>query len=112
MIVGVGTDIIEVSRVSLTKAFIERILTPEEQTHLEQISQDARKLEFLAGRFAAKEALMKALGTGIGQSSFQDFNIVPTPSGQPHCELPGMNVFLSISHDGGFAVAFAVLELV
>lgn len=112
MIVGVGTDIVEVSRVSLTKAFIERILTPEEQTHLEKISQDARKLEFLAGRFAAKEALMKALGTGIGQSSFQDFNIVPTSSGQPQCELPGMNVFLSISHDGGFALAFAVLELV
>lgn len=112
MIIGVGTDILEIGRVSLNKAFIERILTPAEQTLLEQISQDARKLEFLAGRFAAKEALMKALGTGIGKSSFQDFNILPTPSGQPHCELPGINVFLSISHDGGFVVAMAVLERV
>jgi holo-[acyl-carrier protein] synthase len=112
MIIGVGTDILEIGRVSLTKAFIERILTPAEQTLLEQIAQDARKLEFLAGRFAAKEALMKALGTGIGKSSFQDFNILPAPSGQPHCDLPGINVFLSISHDGGFAIAMAVLERV
>jgi holo-[acyl-carrier protein] synthase len=112
MIVGVGTDILQISRVSLTKAFIERILTPQEQTLLEGIKQDARKIEFLAGRFAAKEALMKALGTGIGASSFQDFTILPTSTGQPHCELPGLKVLLSISHDGGFALAFAVLERV
>jgi holo-[acyl-carrier protein] synthase len=112
MIVGVGTDIVQTNRISLTKAFVERILTPQERILLEEMKQDARKIEFLAGRYAAKEAIMKALGTGIGASSFQDFSILPTPSGQPHCELPGVKVFLSISHDGGFAVAFAVLERV
>jgi holo-[acyl-carrier protein] synthase len=112
MIVGVGTDIIEIHRIKTTKAFVERILTPLEQELFYGLSSDARKQEFLAGRFAAKEALMKALGTGIGLSSFQDFTIELTTNGQPGCLIPGLKVHLSISHDGGFAVAMAVIERV
>jgi holo-[acyl-carrier protein] synthase len=110
MIKGIGTDVVEIQRLSLTPAFVERILTLDEQALLASFTADARKLAFLAGRFAAKEALMKALGTGIGTYGFQDFNIVPNALGQPTCLLAGHIVHLSISHDAGVAMAFVVLE--
>lgn len=110
MIKGIGTDIISIQRISLEDAFVRRILTTSEIKLLESLSSTQRKQEFLAGRFAAKEALMKALGTGIGTSSFHDFTILPDELGQPHCDLEGYRVHLSISHDAGFAIAFAVIE--
>jgi holo-[acyl-carrier protein] synthase len=110
MIKGIGTDVVAIERISLEDAFVKRILTTEEQQLFFNITNTERRQEFLAGRFAAKEALMKALGTGIGRSSFQDFVILPNELGQPHCHIPGVQVHLSISHDAGVAVAFAVLE--
>ena len=110
MIKGVGTDIISIQRISLEDNFVARILTPEEIVLLNSMNSHDRQQEFLAGRFAAKEALMKALGTGIGESSFQDFTILPDAKGQPQCEIKGYSVHLSISHDAGIAMAFAVIE--
>jgi holo-[acyl-carrier protein] synthase len=110
MIKGIGTDIVAIDRISLEDAFVKRILTTKEIQLFEEMTNKTRKQEFLAGRFAAKEALMKALGTGIGSSSFQDFTILPDALGQPRCELAGYTVHLSISHDAGVAIAFAVIE--
>ncbi len=110
MIKGIGTDVVAINRISLEDAFVKRILTTKEIQLITEMTNQTRKQEFLAGRFAAKEALMKALGTGIGPSSFQDFTILPDALGQPFCELPGYIVHLSIAHDAGVAIAFAVIE--
>ena len=110
MIKGIGTDVVAIERITLEEAFVKRILTTEEQQLFFDITNTERRQDFLAGRFAAKEALMKALGTGIGRSSFQDFNIIPNEYGQPLCTIPGVQVHLSISHDAGVAVAVAVIE--
>lgn len=110
MIQGIGTDIVSIQRISLEDAFVRRILTTKEIELFDSLASNERKQEFLAGRFAAKEALMKALGTGIGSSSFQDFTILAGELGQPQCQIEGYRVHVSISHDAGIAIAFAVIE--
>jgi holo-[acyl-carrier protein] synthase len=110
MIKGIGTDIISIQRISLDDHFVSRILTSDEIVLFNAMKSTERQQEFLAGRFAAKEAIMKAIGTGIGESSFQDFTILPDAKGQPQCTITGYLVHLSISHDAGMAVAFAVVE--
>lgn len=79
MIFGIGIDIVELHRIenmlSRQTRFPQRILTEAEYARFTQLS-DKRKIEFLAGRFAAKEAFSKAYGTGIGKElSFQDIEI-------------------------------------
>ncbi len=85
MIVGIGLDLIEIERiehaVSNNERFVERILTPNERERYVQLSTK-RKIEFLAGRFAAKEAYAKARGTGIGKLSWQHIEI-KSENGRP-----------------------------
>jgi len=113
----IGTDIIQISRIetSLEKfgdKFIARFLTPEEQTHL------PNKPESLAGYWAAKEAIAKALGCGIGRElAFHDITISKNPKGAPRFSLSAKaqtrflikSQSLSISHDGGFAIAVVAI---
>ena len=86
MIFGIGTDVVEVARMdaSITKfglAFAERILSVEE---LDSFSQSNQKAQFLAKRFAAKEAFSKALGTGLrAPATFQNISITPDALGKP-----------------------------
>jgi holo-[acyl-carrier protein] synthase len=124
MVLGVGTDIIEVSRVReawlrFGARFMERILRP---TEIEYCSRQADPGPFLAVRFSAKEAVSKAFGTGIGaQLGWQDMEIVRLPSGQPTVVLHGeglrlmeqrggRHVHVSLSHTAAYATAMAVLE--
>jgi len=115
VIVGVGTDIVEIARIeqslARTPTLRERLFTPGEA---------ALSLESLAARFAAKEALAKALGAP-GGLFWQDAEVVVGEDGSPRFELRGTvaaraaevgvdRVHLSLSHDGGLAVAFVVLE--
>ncbi|WP_031406041.1 holo-ACP synthase [Geobacillus vulcani] len=118
MIVGIGIDIIELGRVrsllERSKKFPDRILTPREKRQFDQLPP-TRQAEFLAGRFAAKEAYAKALGTGIGgHLSFQDIEIVSDASGKPsvvvRCGSEGDIVHLSISHSRDYAVAQVIIE--
>jgi holo-[acyl-carrier protein] synthase len=109
VIVGVGTDLVEVGRLETalerTPSLRERLFTPREA---------GLPVESLAARFAAKEALTKALGAPPGLS-WQDVEVVDTP---PRLEVRGevarlvgdARLHLSLSHDGGFALAFVVLE--
>ncbi|MFD0868620.1 4'-phosphopantetheinyl transferase [Chlamydia abortus] len=125
MIIGVGTDIIEIARVRKLMEepsgprFVERVLTPDERKLAEQ--RQARLHEYVAGRFAAKEAVAKALGCGIGrQVGFQDIGVLPDSNGQPQCRLSeasltrlglaNIQIHLSISHSETMATAFAVIE--
>ena len=124
MILGIGIDIIEVARIaaSLEKfghRFGKRILSPDEIAYC---LSHRRPAPFVAARFAAKEAISKAFGTGIGvQLGWQDMEIAHKDSGEPYVILHGKgkklfdarrakNIFVSISHTREYAAVMAVLE--
>jgi holo-[acyl-carrier protein] synthase len=115
MISGTGIDIVELDRIKAIierqPKFIQRILTENEQLIFENLSSQ-RKIEFLAGRFAAKEAYAKANGTGIGtELSFLDIEIQSDPKGKPYIALPIIEgVHLSISHSREYAIAQVIME--
>jgi holo-[acyl-carrier protein] synthase len=115
MISGIGIDIVELDRIKSIierqPKFIQRILTKNEQLMFEKLASQ-RKIEFLAGRFAAKEAFAKANGTGIGtELSFLDIEIQKDPKGKPYISLPLLQgVHLSISHSRDYAVAQVIIE--
>jgi holo-[acyl-carrier protein] synthase len=114
MIKGIGIDIIELSRIEalLTRQMklIDRILTPMEKDRFETLSS-RRQVEFLAGRFAVKEAFSKAMGTGIGKElSFLDIEIANDPFGKPFIVKPEIHAHISISHSRDYAVAQVIIE--
>lgn len=117
MIKGIGIDLVELERVkkSLEKnnRLVNRILTTQEQAAYQQLGGLTRRAEFLAGRFAAKEAFAKATGTGIGKLSFQDIEVKNIESGAPTLFVQGYeryNLFLSITHSKDYAVAQVIIE--
>ena len=92
----VGIDMVRISRmediISKEKdSFIDRVLTPGEREYVFSASSRQRQAEHLAGRFAAKEAASKALGTGVMSDgvAFTDFEIIPSVSGAPELCLRG-----------------------
>ncbi|RYL87815.1 holo-[acyl-carrier-protein] synthase [Sporolactobacillus sp. THM7-4] len=117
MITGIGIDLIELNRIEKhiqDDAFINRVLTPAERKLFYPLGSK-RKIEFLAGRFSAKEAYAKAKGTGLGASlSFQDMSIINDSHGKPVLmdkTLTEMTVVhLSITHTDCTAAAVAVIE--
>ncbi|MGX5679352.1 holo-ACP synthase [Bacillus toyonensis] len=115
MIVGIGIDIIELNRIEKMLdgklKFMERILTESERNVAMEL-KGGRLTEFVAGRFAAKEAYSKAVGTGIGKEvSFLDIEVKNDDRGKPLLIANTEHiVHLSISHSKEFAVAQVVLE--
>ena len=93
MIVAHGIDIVETARLKRSieehgEHFLERVFTPAERAYCE--AGKKRKFEHYAGRFAAKEAVLKVLGTGWrGGIAWTDIEVVKTPAGQPHVRLTG-----------------------
>lgn len=116
MIHGIGIDLVELERIQeilgRQPEFPKRILTSSEYQHFLKLSNH-RQIEFLAGRFAAKEAFSKAMGTGIGQeTSFQDIEILPNEKNKPIAKTPLFSgeVHVSISHSDTYAIAEVLLE--
>lgn len=124
MIVGVGTDIVEVERIAKLlerhqTAFAKRVLSEVELLELEKQTFPVR---FLAKRWALKEAVSKALGTGFTQGvSFQDMTIAHTTAGKPILQLQNSTLkiadalgithwSISVSDEKNNAVAFVVAE--
>lgn len=124
MVVGTGVDVIEVARIKAAverfgNRFLTRVFTPEEITYC--ISK-LNSAERLAARFAAKEAGMKAIGTGLRHGvSWHDLEVVREPGGRPNLRLTGkaaefsaglgcVRVHLSLSHTADQAIAFVILE--
>lgn len=109
MIAGIGVDIVEVARIERAMQdprFLERILTPgERQTELTPLR--------VAGRWAVKEAVAKALSISL---SWQDVEILNDDLGKPHATIVGLppftRVLVSISHEKGHAVGMAIVEQV
>lgn len=117
MIVGIGLDLTDIDRIEQAcqkrETFPERVLTPKELDLYQQMRR-SRKTEFLAGRYAAKEAFSKALGTGIGKMGFHDIEILPDQKGRPvvtRSPFKG-NVLISITHTNTVAAAQVILEQV
>ena len=115
MIKGIGIDLIELNRikkaVERNSSFSERILTESELVEYRLLNGN-RSVEFLAGRFAAKEAYAKARGTGIGKLSWHDIAVKKTPGGAPYIETSNEDeqIHISISHTRQHAVAQIIIE--
>ena len=116
MIYGIGCDIVDIHRFEKyvdDKKRLEKLYTENELNEFYKITNKRRKMEFLAGRFAAKEAYAKALGTGIGQHiSFQDIEVLNDATGKPIlvCERYSHQTWISITHTSHDAYAVVVLE--
>ena len=124
MIVGTGVDIAEVARIRAAverfgERFLNRVFTPEEVRYCTSRQNTAERL---AARFAAKEAGMKAVGTGWRHGvSWRDLEVVRQPGGRPALRLSGKlaefaarlgckQMHLSLSHTAEQAIAFVILE--
>ncbi len=117
MILGVGLDICQISQMAEAirhPRFLERVFSEEERAYLE--SKGSQAAQSAAGMYAAKEAFLKARGTGIDSLGLSQIEIVHHPGGQPYYRLHGIYgnalaaAHLSISHDGGVAAAVCILE--
>jgi len=124
-IIGHGIDLVEIARIDHMLAehgeqFLARVFTPHEQAAADGLGK--RKVERLAARFAAKEATLKAIGTGLrSRMCWTDIEVMTLPSGAPSLRVSGEVArvsrqqgiggwSISLSHAGGFAVA-SVLAL-
>ena len=121
-----GTDIVELSRIdkAIVKqgdAFVNRVFTSGEQEYCNGL-KGSRRIESYGARFAAKEAASKALGTGVMTKGIvmTDIEVLRDDNGTPHLVLHGeadklarklgvSDISLSLSHDGGYAVAFCCM---
>ncbi len=123
MIFGIGTDVVQVDRIARSverfgERFARRILMPEE---FELYALQKRKIRYLAMRFAAKEAVVKAMGTGFAHGMWvRDVGVIPDRRGKPEIVYSGrgrklcseMGIgdgFVTLSDEAGLVVAVAVL---
>lgn len=122
MILGIGIDIVDIHEIEESlheEGFKRRVFTVAEIDSVERYRNQA---EHLAGKFAVKEAFMKAIGAGLGQSvSFTEIETLNNQAGKPHVTISGeakrrfdnshaKEIHLSISHASGVAVAVVILE--
>ena len=124
MVVGLGLDIAESDRIEAAinrhgAPFLERLFTPAEVSYCDR---HKNRFERYAARFAAKEAAMKALGTGWSRGvRWRDIEVAREPSGKPTLRLAGAareiahglgvkNISLSITHSGNLALAQVIFE--
>lgn len=122
MIVGIGCDIIEIERIARAikrESFIQRVFTAKEAAYCQSRGQQAAAS--FAARFAAKEAVLKALGTGLREGSLQEITVANDALGKPLVQLSGhfaalsrqlgvKNIQISLSHSRDFAVAYVIME--
>ena len=120
--IGVGLDVVDIERfrraVSRTPSLVDRLLTPAERAYCEQARDPTERY---AVRFAAKEAVMKALGVGLGAFDWHHVEVVRSGSGQPSLLLTEQAAalaaargvtgwHLSLSHSGTVAQAIAIAD--
>ena len=122
LILGTGTDIVEVGRIRKALAnsrFIERVYTEAERNYCD--GRGSQRAESYAARFSGKEAILKAFGTGLRGGSLLELEILPDELGCPQVRLSGYSaglaaehkvtkVWLSLSHTREYATAQCVME--
>lgn len=115
MIIGHGIDLQDIAAIERAMEkrprFVKKVLTKKEEDLFVQL-KGRRQVEFLAGRWATKEAFSKALGTGIGKIGFQDIEILIDEKGAPQVTVSPVTAkaWVSISHSAGFVQASVILE--
>ena len=101
---SIGIDIVYMPRFENKETLAKRILSPSEYAIYEKRSD---KVKFISGRFAAKEAFLKAVRGGFGQIAFSNISVLYDDLGVPYLEYGNRRYDVSISHDGEYAVAIA-----
>ena len=115
MIKGHGIDIESIAAIEnayhKNTRFAEKVLTNAEKERFEELS-GKRKMEYLTGRWSAKEAFSKAMGTGIGPVGFQDLELLNDSKGAPYFSKSPFSgeVWVSISHKGDLVSTSVILE--
>lgn len=121
MIKGLGNDIIEINRIEKAivrygQKFLDRLFSKQEQAYC---LKHQKSFRHFAGRFAAKEAIVKALGTGFsGEITWLDIEVINDSLGKPVVHFskklqsiyPGTEVLISISHGHDYATAVAIIQ--
>ena len=116
MIKGIGVDLVDLKRLEkiADERFIGRILHHQEKAIFDAMSNKSAKLAFLGGRFAAKEAIFKAIGTGKGDTNYRDFAILKNNNGSPYVQSDLISVdevfHISITHTDDHAIAYVMIE--
>ena len=122
MIKGIGCDVIEIDRVSKAIArasFVERVFTPDEVAYCQ--SRGKQAAASFAARFAAKEAVLKALGTGLRGGELKEIEVWSDELGKPNIRLHGYHleiahkqgvehIHLSLTHGRDVAMAYVIME--
>lgn len=116
MILGIGIDLVDLKRIEklASQRFINRILSVEEKEVYDQITSDKMKLSYLGGRFAAKEAIFKAIASGPGKTNYVDFSVLNHENGSPFIKTDFFKhqeiIHISITHTDEQAIAYVVIE--
>ncbi len=108
---NVGIDIVENARVRrfiASEAFVKKVLSPQEKERFDSFS-DERKVQFLSGRFAAKEAIIKCLSYEE-VPNMADLDIINDEKGRPVISYKDYDIVVSISHEKNYSTAIAVLR--
>ena len=122
MILGISSDIIHIPRVAraiVNERFLQRVYTARERAYAE--SRGKGRAASLAARFAGKEAVLKAFGTGLRDGQLTDVEILADVLGAPKVHLGGyfaaraaemgvINAWITLSHERDYAIAYCVLE--
>ena len=120
MIRGIGIDLVELESLKelVSPKFINRILSEEEKKIYDNLVSEDAKIVFLGGRYAAKEALFKAVKTGKGSTTHSEFSILNDQDGAPCIKTnyftdilkEDIIIHVTLSHTDNFAIAYVVLE--
>ena len=115
MILGVGIDLVEIEKVKkiYNEKFVNRILSEKEKVIFNSISNEKRKLEYLAGRFSAKEAIFKAFKSSEEKNhNFNQISILNNTDGSPYVEFikhEEIYYHISITHTDNYASSIVIL---
>jgi holo-[acyl-carrier protein] synthase len=113
MILGVGVDICQNNRIKTTLS--ERILSSEEKIIFDQIKLETRRVEFLSGRFAVKEAIIKALSSLDYEIGIRNLVVLNDEKGIPYLSQPiflDKKILISLSHEREYSVGYAIVETI
>ncbi len=116
MIIGIGIDLVDLKRIKelIDDRFLNRILSVDEKKLYENIAAENTKISFVGGRFAAKEAIFKAISKGNGNTYYKDFSILNRENGSPYVQTEyftqGEIIHITITHTDEHAIAYVMIE--
>lgn len=109
MVIGVGCDIVQIARVHalITRHTTLHFLSEKEQLIFDGFRNEQRKAEWAAGRFAAKEAIYKAIHK-VYPCALKEIEVLSDEQGAPYCDMVSFDIQISIAHEKEYAIAYAI----